>query len=90
MTKTFLCITNNNDKGINFILICHAACNEIGNFQWFLMDNPNDEKEEYLRNEVYESITLNSKWIGCHCNLPNNKYTEMLCQLSGNILNFVR
>lgn len=99
MTKTFLIIANKESKDVDFFLICHAACNEIGSFQWFLMDKPNDGKKVYLNHQVYESIHLTSKWIkehaenkwlGCHCNLPNNEYTEMLCWLSSDILSILR
>lgn len=101
MTKKFVVITNKRTDEIDFFLICHAACNKIGNFQWFITDDPNYDfnKSTVLEEEVYESITLSSKWIrenaenkwlGCHCLLKDDEYTEILCCLSSDILSIFR
>lgn len=31
-----------------------------------------------------------NKWLGCHCLLKDDKYTEMICYLSSNILTILR
>ena len=99
MTKRFLTITYIDIDNNDFYLILHAAYNQIGNFQWYLTDNLNDKKEEYLGDEVYESITLSQKWIkenaegkwiGCHCLLKDNECTEILCRLSSDICELIR
>lgn len=86
------------NKNADFYLVCHTACNELGNFQWFLKDDPNSEHEVNLENQVYESFSTDSnwirknaenKWLGCHCLLKDdeyNEYTEMICHLSSDIL----
>lgn len=85
MQKKFITITTGNCDS-DFYLVCHAACDEQGNFQWFLKDDPNSEHEVYLENQVYESFSTDSnwikenaenKWLGCHCLLKDDKYTEM-------------
>lgn len=98
MQKKFITITTGNCDS-DFYLVCHAACDEQGNFQWFLKDDPNSEHEVYLENQVYESFSTDSnwikenaenKWLGCHCLLKDDKYTEMICYLSSNILTILR
>ena len=98
MTEKYLVIDNGKNN-IDFFLICHAACQKVGNFQWFLMNDPNDDKKTYLKHYIYESITISSqwitenaegKWLGCRCHLDEDDYTEMLCFLSGNILKMLR
>lgn len=44
MQKKFITIAREN-KNADFYLVCHTACNELGNFQWFLKDDPNSEHE---------------------------------------------
>ena len=98
MQKKFITITTE-DHSADFFLTCHAACDELGKFQWFLKDNPNSEHEVYLENQVYESFSTDSnwikenaenKWLGCHCLLKDDEYTEMICYLSSDILTILR
>lgn len=98
MQKKFITVTNENIDS-DFYLVCHAACNEQGKFQWFLKDDANSEYEVYLKNQVYESIIIDSnwikenaesKWLGCHCKIRDDKYTEMICYLSSDILSVLR
>ena len=96
MQKKFITIAREN-KNADFYLVCHTACNELGNFQWFLKDDPNSEHEVNLENQVYESFSTDSnwirknaenKWLGCHCLLKDdeyNEYTEMICHLSSDM-----
>lgn len=101
MTKTFLTISNNKKSDIEFSLICHAACDETGKFQWFLKDDPNDNIEMKIEDVVCESITLDSewikenaedKWLACHCAVEDEEYeyTEMLCHLSSDAITIIR
>ena len=62
MQKKFITIAREN-KNADFYLVCHTACNELGNFQWFLKDAPNSEHEVNLENQVYESFSTDSNWI---------------------------
>ena len=62
MQKKFITIAREN-KNADFYLVCHTACNELGNFQWFLKDDPNSEHEVNLENQVYESFSTDSNWI---------------------------
>ena len=96
--KKFITIAREN-KNADFYLVCHTACNELGNFQWFLKDDPNSEHEVNLENQVYESFSTDSnwikenaenKWLGCHCLLKDDEYTEMICHLSSDILTMLR
>uniref|UniRef100_UPI00402ACDD0 hypothetical protein n=1 Tax=[Lactobacillus] rogosae TaxID=706562 RepID=UPI00402ACDD0 len=98
MQKKFITIAREN-KNADFYLVCHTACNELGNFQWFLKDDPNSEHEVNLENQVYESFSTDSnwikenaenKWLGCHCLLKDDEYTEMICHLSSDILTMLR
>ena len=98
MQKKFITITSKNSDS-DFYLVCHTACNKQGKFQWFLKDDPNSEHEVYLENEVYESFSITSnwikenaesKWLGCHCKIRDNEYTEMICYLSSDILTMLR
>lgn len=98
MQKKFITIAREN-KSADFYLVCHTACNELGNFQWFLKDDPNSEHEVNLENQVYESFSTDSnwikenaenKWLGCHCLLKDDEYTEMICHLSSDILTMLR
>ena len=98
MQKKFITIEREN-KNADFYLTCHAACNKLGKFQWFLKDDPNSEHEVNLENQIYESFSTDSnwikenaenKWLGCHCLLKDDKYTEMICHLSSDILTMLR
>lgn len=98
MQKKFITIAREN-KNADFYLVCHTSCNELGNFQWFLTDDPNSEHEVNLENQVYESFSTDSnwikenaenKWLGCHCLLKDDEYTEMICHLSSDILTMLR
>lgn len=97
MNKKFITIARKN-KNVDFYLTCHAACGELGKFQWFLKNDPNSENEVYLKNENFESFSTDSnwikdnaenKWLGCHCLLKDDKYTEMICYLSSDILSIL-
>lgn len=99
MTKSFLIVNKQGKDDVDFFLILHSACDQQGNFQWFLKDGSNDNKEQYIEDQVYESITISSKWIkenaenkciGCHCLLKDEEYTEMLGMLSSDILTIIR
>lgn len=98
MQKKFITIAREN-RNADFYLVCHAACEELGNFQWFLKDEPNSEHEVNLKNQVYESFSTDSnwikenaenKWLGCRCLLKDDEYTEMICHLSSDILTMLR
>lgn len=98
MQKKFITIAREN-RNADFYLVCHAACEELGNFQWFLKDEPNSEHEVNLENQVYESFSTDSnwikenaenKWLGCCCLLKDDEYTEMICHLSSDILTMLR
>lgn len=98
MQEKFITITKE-DMDSDFFLVCHAACNKLGKFQWFLKDDPNSEHETYLEYQICESFSTDSnwikenaenKWLGCHCLLKDDKYTEMICHLSSDILTMLR
>lgn len=98
MQKKFITIAREN-RNADFYLVCHAACDELGNFQWFLKDESNSEHEVNLENQVYESFSTDSnwikenaenKWLGCRCLLKDDEYTEMICHLSSDILTMLR
>ena len=98
MQKKFITIAREN-RNADFYLVCHSACEELGNFQWFLKDDPNSEHEVNLENQVYESFSTDSnwikenaenKWLGCRCLLKDDEYTEMICHLSSDILTMLR
>ena len=96
--KKFITIAREN-RNADFYLVCHSACEELGNFQWFLKDEPNSEHEVNLENQVYESFSTDSnwikenaenKWLCCRCLLKDDEYTEMICHLSSDILTMLR
>lgn len=98
MQKKFIIIAKENNNA-DFYLICHAACNELGKFQWFLKDDQNSEHEVNIGNQMHESFPIDSnwikenaenKWLGCHCLLKDAEYTEMICYLSSDILTMLR
>lgn len=43
-----------------FVIIVHACPNAKGKFQWYLVDEPNSDKEYILNGQVYESIIISS------------------------------
>lgn len=74
-----------------FLVIAHACPNAIGKFQWYLVDEPNSEKEYFLNGQIYESITISStyiskkcqnKWLCCKCEIGDDKYIEGCVYLS--------
>ena len=76
-----------------FVIIIHACPNSKGRFQWYLVENPNSEKEYILDNQIYESITISSdnisnmyqdKWLCCKCEVENDSYIEGSVYLSSN------
>ena len=46
-----------------FFIIAHACPGKTGEFQWYLVDDPNETKEEVLEGQIYESITLSNAKI---------------------------
>ena len=46
-----------------FVVVVHACPNAIGRFQWYLVDDPNDDKEYILDGEIYENIAISSNHI---------------------------
>lgn len=100
MTKTFLGISSNHKNNTEFFLICHAAYDKTGKFQWFLKDDPNDNIEIIIEDAVCESIELDSewikenaegKWLACHCAVKDEEYeyTKMLCHLSSDAITII-
>ena len=55
MQKKFITIAREN-KNADFYLVCHTACNELGNFQWFLKDDPNGEEDNWVPVDLGYSI----------------------------------
>ena len=56
-----------------------------GDFQWYIMDDPNEGAEHIIEGEVHNTIYLSSKEIGekykdkylaCHCKVQGEKYNE--------------
>lgn len=92
--KKFIFIITNDD----FIIILHACPNAIGKFQWYWMDDPNDEVINKIEGQVYESITIASeqikekyknKWLGCFCDVPDGKYHEGCVFLTDNVIEMI-
>lgn len=68
-----------------FFIVAHAYPGKDGEFQWFLLDDPNTtESRRNLENETYESIVLSNdsldmyknKWLCCKCEVDGEKFTE--------------
>jgi len=82
-----------------FIIVVHACPNAIGKFQWYLVDEPNDEKEYILNGQVYESITISSnnigneypknKWLCCRCEVEDENYNEGCIYLTNDFLEMI-
>jgi len=81
-----------------FVVIVHACPNAIGKFQWYLIDDPNSEKEFLLDGQIYESITISSdnisneyqnKWLCCKCEVEDDNYIEGCFYLSNDFLEII-
>lgn len=81
-----------------FIVIIHACPNAIGKFQWYLVDEPNDENEYILDGQIYESITISStdisnkyqnKWLCCKCKIEDDNYIEGCVYLSNDFCKMI-
>lgn len=93
--KKYICVNNDND----FCIILHACPNAIGKFQWYWMDEPNNEIKKNIEGEVYESITISSqqikekyinKWLACHCDVSDETYEEGCVYLTDNVIDMIR
>ena len=84
-----------------FIIILHAAPSKTGTFQWYWMNDQNDDHRINIEDEVYESIILSSddikeyyqgKWLACHCNIDdeNSSYNEGSVFLTANFGEMIR
>ena len=82
-----------------FFIIAHACPGKTGEFQWYLVDDPNETKEEVLEGQIYESITLSNakikelyegKWLCCHCKVDGDVYDEGCLYLTDSFLDMIR
>lgn len=82
-----------------FVLVVHACPNEIGKFQWYIVEDPNSEHKQIIDNQIYESITIASKtinnkyqnkWLCCECEVNNEKYIEGCIYLSNNFTEMIK
>jgi len=82
-----------------FVIIAHACPGKTGEFQWYLVDDPNETKEEVLEGWIYESITLSNttikelyegKWLCCHCKVDGDIYDEGCLYLTDSFLDMIR
>lgn len=83
----------------NFVIIIHACPNAVGKFQWYLVDDPNSEKESNIDDQIYESITISSnsicneyrdKWLCCQCEVSDDKYAEGCVYLTNNFIEMIK
>ena len=81
-----------------FLIIVHACPNAIGKFQWYLVDDPNGEKEYILNGQIYESIIISSaninntyqnKWLCCKCEIGDDNYIEGCVYLSNDFCKMI-
>ena len=81
-----------------FIVVAHACPGARGEFQWYLVDEPNDSKEYIIDGEEYESITLSNdvisgtyknKWLCCRCNVDGEAYDVGCIFLSDNFAEII-
>lgn len=88
------------DNG-EFLVIFHAAPNKLGDFQWYLMNEPKECSETNISKEVYESIVLTSediekyyqgKQLACHCKIDDEKhaYNEGPVYLTSNYIEMIK
>lgn len=82
----------------NFIVIVHACPNAVGKFQWYLVDEPNEDVKFALDGHIYESVTISNdtisekyqnKWLCCKCEIGDDKYTEGFVYLSNNFIEMI-
>lgn len=83
----------------HFVIIIHACPNAVGRFQWYLVDDPNSEKESNIDGQIYESITISSdticneyqdKWLCCKCEVLDDKYIEGCVYLTNNFIEMIK
>ena len=81
-----------------FIVVAHACPKAIGEFQWYLVDDPNSDKEYIIDGEEYESIVLSNdvindtyknKWLCCKCNVNGEIYSEGCIFLSDDFIEMI-
>lgn len=81
-----------------FFIIAHACPGKTGEFQWYLVDDPNETKEEVLEGQIYESITLSNtkikklyegKWLCCRCKVDGDVYDEGCLYLTDSFLDMI-
>lgn len=82
-----------------FCLIVDACPGAIGEFQWYLTDDPNESNRKMLKGQTYESITLISeqiqegyegKWLCCRCNVDGHTYDEGCLYLTSNFVDMIQ
>ena len=83
----------------HFCLIIHACPGAIGEFRWYLADDPNESKRKMLKGQIYESIEFTSeqiqegyegKWLCCRCNVDGNTYDEGCLYLTSNFVDMIQ
>lgn len=83
----------------SYCLIVHAYPGAIGEFQWYLTDDPNGSKRKMLKRQTYESITFTSeqiqegyegKWLCCRCNVNGYTYDEGCLYLISNFIDMIQ
>lgn len=81
-----------------FIIVVHACPEAKGEFQWYLVDDPNREKEKVLTGQIYESITITSqqiqesykgKYLCCHCKVDGYSYDEGCLYLTSSFVDMI-
>lgn len=93
--QKFILLRNNGE----FFVIVHAAPNQQGKFQWYWMNDPNEDPEVNIAGEVFESITLSSqnikahyqkKWLACHCEVEGSRYNEGCVYLTDDFVEMIK
>ena len=83
----------------DFYIIVDAHTGQTGEFQWYLVDDPNETKKEILKRQIYASITLSSaqiqkayegKWLCCHCKVDGDVYNEGCLYLTDSLMDIIR
>ena len=86
------------DADGKFTIIVHAAPKAVGKFQWYLIGEPNSDKEYILDGQIYESIVVPSnkikgkwknKWLCCKCEVDGEKYLEGCVFLRNNFVDMI-
>lgn len=82
-----------------FFITIHAAPNLFGEFQWYCMDDPNQDSKANIERQIYESITLSSedikknymnKWLACHCEVKGEQYDEGCVYLTDDFIEIIK